>query len=75
MQKCSGWERGIVGGVGTREKGRKLGVHNRVRLQASFAIKETLYRPLKWQKALLVHFSCDLQLPICTAWLRKATQM
>lgn len=74
-RNVQGGRGGIVGGVGTRGKGRKWGAYNGVRLQASFAIKETLYRPLKWQKALLVPLGCDLQLPTWIACLRKATQM
>lgn len=75
MQKYQGWERGTAGGAGMKEKGRKLGAYNGARLQPSFAIKETLHRPLKWQKALAVRLGCDLQLPTSTAWLRQATQM
>lgn len=70
-----GWERGIAGGAGRREKGRKLRAYSTARIQPSCAIKETLHRPSKWQKALVVCPGCDLQLPNSTAWLRRQMEL
>lgn len=51
-------------------RGERKEIRGTARLQPS-AIKETLHRPLKWQKALVVCSGCDLQLPSSTAWLRR----
>lgn len=56
-KKYQGWHRGIAGGVGMKEKGRKLGPYNAARLQPPFAIKETLHRPIKWQKTSAVRLT------------------